>query len=211
MDLVEALSNAGFLEDETYARLKQKRLSAFAESGVREAAHAGSSYPAELGPLQATMQRYLDSTDCDQKDLIGIAAPHISPEGGWQCYRAAYRALTPDLRDRTFVVLGTSQYGQSDKFGLTRKPFETPFGRTRIDKDLVDELAVQPAALMEDYCHAVEHSIEFQVLFLQAIYGPEVRILPVLCGSFGRHIDEGTYPEVRTTRMCGDSSRRSLR
>ena len=195
MDLVEALSNAGFLEDETYARLKQKRLSAFAESGVREAAHAGSSYPAELGPLQATMQRYLDSTDCDQKDLIGIAAPHISPEGGWQCYRAAYRALTPDLRDRTFVVLGTSQYGQSDKFGLTRKPFETPFGRTRIDKDLVDELAVQPAALMEDYCHAVEHSIEFQVLFLQAIYGPEVRILPVLCGSFGRHIDEGTYPE----------------
>jgi hypothetical protein len=91
MDLVEALSNAGFLEDETYARLKQKRLSAFAESGVREAAHAGSSYPAELGPLQATMQRYLDSTDCDQKDLIGIAAPHISPEGGWQCYREAYR------------------------------------------------------------------------------------------------------------------------
>ena len=84
------------------------------------------------------------------------------------------------------MVLGTSHYGQPDKFGLTRKPFETPFGRTRIDQALVDELEAQPAALMEDYCHAVEHSIEFQVLFLQAIYGPDVRILPVLCGSFGR-------------------------
>ena len=30
---------------------------------------------------------------------------------------------------------------------------------------------------MEDYCHAVEHSIEFQVVMLQHIYGPKVRIL----------------------------------
>jgi AmmeMemoRadiSam system protein B len=48
---------------------------------------------------------------------------------------------------------------------------------------------------MEDYCHAVEHSIEFQVIFLQSIYGPGVRILPVLCGSFGRSFDEGGLPE----------------
>jgi AmmeMemoRadiSam system protein B len=103
--------------------------------------------------------------------------------------------LTPNLRDRTFIVLGTSHYGAPNKFGLTRKPFETPFGRTGIDQALVDELGAQPAVLMEDYCHAVEHSIEFQVLFLQAIYGPDVRILPVLCGSFGKSIHAGGVPE----------------
>ena len=43
--LLEALSQAGFLEDETYANLKQGRLSAFVESPVRQAAHAGSAYP----------------------------------------------------------------------------------------------------------------------------------------------------------------------
>jgi AmmeMemoRadiSam system protein B len=193
--LISALSKAGFLEDETYVSLKEKKHSAFAKSRVRQTAHAGSSYPAELELLQDTMQKYMDSTDRAEKDLIGIAAPHISPEGGWRCYGAAYKALTPDLSDRTFVVLGTSHYGQPNKFGLTRKPFKTPFGKTGIDKKLVDELAAQPAALMEDYCHAVEHSIEFQVLFLQAIYGLEVRILPILCGSFGRHFDEGAYPE----------------
>ena len=52
--LLEALSQAGFLEDETYAKLKQGRLSAFAESPVRQAAHAGSAYPAEIGPLDGT-------------------------------------------------------------------------------------------------------------------------------------------------------------
>ena len=30
-------------------------------------------------------------------DLLGIAAPHVSPEGGWRCYQAAYRALRPDI------------------------------------------------------------------------------------------------------------------
>jgi MEMO1 family protein len=193
--LIEALSQAGFLEDETYAKLKENRLSAFIQSPVREAAHAGSAYPAEIGPLRTVMQRYLLGAASTQKGVMGIAAPHVSPEGGWQSYHAAYQELTPDLRDRTFVVLGTSHYGPSNKFGLTRKPFETPLGRTGIDAALVDELETQPAVLMEDYCHAVEHSIEFQVLFLQAIYGPDVRILPVLCGSFGRSVLEGGVPE----------------
>ncbi|MGA3047618.1 MAG: AmmeMemoRadiSam system protein B [Terracidiphilus sp.] len=193
--LIESLSNAGFLVDETYARLKDARHLAFAECPVREAVHAGSAYPAELAPLQSVMQRYLGSTESVQESVIGIAAPHVSPEGGWQSYRAAYATLTPDLRDRTFVVLGTSHYGQPDKFGLTRKPFNTPFGTTTTSDSLITQLAPQPAVLMEDYCHAVEHSIEFQVLFLQAIYGPEVRVLPILCGSFGRHVGEGEFPE----------------
>jgi AmmeMemoRadiSam system protein B len=193
--LIEALSQAGFLEDETYAKLKESRLSAFTQSPVREAAHAGSAYPAEIGPLRDVMQHYLQGAASTQQGVMGIAAPHISPEGGWQSYHAAYQELTPNLRDRTFIVLGTSHYGAPNKFGLTRKPFETPFGRTGIDHALVDALADQPAALMEDYCHAVEHSIEFQVLFLQAIYGPDVRILPVLCGSFGKSIHAGGVPE----------------
>jgi AmmeMemoRadiSam system protein B len=193
--LMDVLSNAGFLVDERYAKLKEGKHRAFAESPVREAAFAGSAYPEELGPLQSIMHRYLGSTEAAAEKLIGIAAPHVSPEGGWQSYRAAYQALAPELRERTFVVLGTSHYGQPDKFGLTRKPFQTPFGTTTTEGRLVAELADQPGVLMEDYCHAVEHSIEFQVLFLQALYGPDVRVLPILCGSFARHFDDGGYPE----------------
>jgi len=193
--LLEALSQAGFLEDETYAKLKQGRILAFTESPVRQAAHAGSAYPAEIGPLRDLMQHYLDGAAPTRKGIMGIAAPHVSPQGGWQSYRAAYQELTPDLRDRTFVVLGTSHYGQPGKFGLTHKPFQTPFGKTRIDQTLVAELAAQPAALLEDYCHAIEHSIEFQVVFLQAIYGADVRILPLLCGPFANTMHADEFPE----------------
>ena len=95
------------------------------------------------------------------------------------------------------MVLGTSHYGEPDKFGLTRKPYVTPFGESITDVALVDELAAAApnAVRMEDYCHAVEHSIEFQVLFLQYLYGPNVRVLPILCGSFAQSIYRGGMPE----------------
>jgi hypothetical protein len=194
-NLIEALRHAGFLEDETYANLKRERRSMFTESSERQAAHAGSAYPAEIGSLREQMQLYLRGAVSTQKGILGIAAPHVTPQGGWQSYRAAYKELTPDLRDRTFVVLGTSHHGQPDRFGLTRKPFETPWGKTRNDQALVAELETQPAALPEDYCHAVEHSIEFQVIFLQALYGADVCILPLLCGSFGRSMHRDGFPE----------------
>ncbi len=128
---------------------------------------------------------------------IGIAAPHVSPEGGWQSYASAYDCLSPADADRTFVVLGTSHYGEPDRFGLTRKPFVTPFGRTATAIDLADRLAkaAPQSVRMEDYCHSVEHSIEFQVVFLQHLFGPAIRILPILCGPFAHSLYYGGLPE----------------
>ena len=115
-------------------------------------------------------------------NLIAIAAPHVSPFGGFDCYRAAYRALRPEHRERTFVILGTSHYGEPDRFGLTRKNFVTPFGEAVTDTALADELAAAaPRAVeMEDYCHATEHSIEFQVTFLQHVLDGPVRTSSLL-------------------------------
>jgi MEMO1 family protein len=130
---------------------------------------------------------------------VAIAAPHVSPDGGWDTYRAAYSALPPiaEAKDRTFVILGTSHYGAPDHFGLTRKQFITPFGEAQTNTALVDELenAASEVVRMEDYCHAIEHSIEFQIVFLQHIYGPNIQVLPILCGPFVKSIYEGGWPE----------------
>jgi AmmeMemoRadiSam system protein B len=48
---------------------------------------------------------------------------------------------------------------------------------------------------MEDYCHAVEHSIEFQVVFLQNLFGPAVKVVPILCGPYARSLYSGGRPE----------------
>jgi len=164
---------------------------------VRLAAHAGGAYPEDPAALRAEFDTQLGRAPAGARAPLAIAAPHVSPFGGWSSYRAAYQSLTPDLAEKTFVVLGTSHYGEPDRLGLTRKPFATPYGETRTALGLVDALAqdLGDAALLEDYCHAVEHSIEFQVVMLQHLYGPQVRVLPLLCGTYAKSIHEGGLPE----------------
>jgi AmmeMemoRadiSam system protein B len=200
--LVTALTRSGFLEEETFARLKEDRHRTFAESPVREPSHAGTAYPENAAELGSTMAKWMGQdappSEHNGGKLIGIAAPHVSPEGGYESYRAAYRLLTPGYKDRTFVILGTSHYGAPEKFGLTRKPYRTPWGDTRTDLALLDELTRTAGSAVgtEDYCHAAEHSIEFQVIFLQWLFGPDIKILPVLCGSYAQSIYLGGKPEA---------------
>ena len=209
--LVETLSTAGFLEDENFARLRAEAERAFAEAPLREPVHAGSGYPADAAELTETLAGYMRDPaagpSTEKESVLAIAAPHVSPFGGVEAYRAAYSALSPGDAERTFVILGTSHYGEPDRLGLTRKPFLTPFGEARTDTALVDRLAAAAGsgAFMEDYCHAVEHSIEFQVIFLQHLFGPDIRILPVLCGSYARSLYEGGMPEddERVRRALG--------
>jgi len=196
--LRNTLSGSGFLENEQFERLKQARQDEFASMIVREPAHAGSAYPTELPELQGTMKAWMNGASIGHANsLAGIAAPHVSPSGGYESYRSAYRLLGPEYKDRTFVVLGTSHYGAPNRFGITRKPYSTPFGETVPAEDLIEELLrkAPEAITVEDYCHAVEHSIEFQVLFLQWIFGPRIRVIPILCGSFAESIYRGGFPE----------------
>ncbi len=197
--LIESLEQAGFLENQVYAGLREQKQRAFAESSFRAASHAGASYPDDREALQAELAGYMnhDGVAAHSGEVAGLAAPHVSLEGGAACYRAAYGLLRPEHQDRTVVVLGTSHYGRPESFGLTGKPYRTPLGETLTAPELVAELEVKggPAVVREDYCHAVEHSIEFQVLFLQHVLGPQIRILPILCGSYARSLQLGGKPE----------------
>jgi len=197
-NLIDTLSAAGFLEDEVFARMQHDRKQAFAESPIREPAHAGSAYPEDPGEMRETMQRFMEGAEPEENsNLFAIAAPHVSPAGGWQSYRAAYSQLRPEHKNRTFVILATSHYGEPETFGLTRKPFRTPLGDAQPDIAGIDWLAAHGGAgiSMEDYCHSFEHTVELQVIFLQHILGPDVKILPILIGSFAHSIYQGGRPE----------------
>jgi AmmeMemoRadiSam system protein B len=214
LNLIEKLDQSGFLENPTFAAMQAERRREFAAQPVREPAHAGSAYPAEPEALRAAMTQWQTGapgqtgserlTDApranlctDHGGLLGIAAPHVSPVGGWQSYQAAYSVLRPEHKERTFVILATSHYGEPEKFGLTRKPFRTPMGDVANDTRLVDWLAQRaPAAVeMEDFCHSFEHTVELQLIFLQYALGASVRILPILCGPFLRSLYRGGKPE----------------
>ena len=51
------------------------------------------------------------------------------------------------------------------------------------------------AVEMEDYCHSFEHTVELQMVFLQHVLGPNVKVLPILCGPYAHSLYRGGQPE----------------
>ena len=123
-------------------------------------------------------------------------APHIDLEAGSKSYGAAYRAIS-DRAPSLVLILGTGHSMDGEAFCLTTKDFKTPFGTVETDREAVETIrgsggrAVAP----DDFPHRREHSIEFQVLFLQHVLkGHAFRIVPVLCGSFAPNLREYERP-----------------
>jgi hypothetical protein len=200
--LLKTLQSNGFLLTEEFAELQHRCHADFAAAAMREAAHADAGYPAEPRELRRTFDQYLQANVGEaESPIIGLAAPHVSPWGGADCYAAAYGRLrgqaAEQARHKTIVLLGTSHYGQPERFGLTRKRFSTPLGTLQPDLGAIDWLAKRAgqAVVMEDYCHAIEHSLEFQCVFLQQVLGHEFKILPILCGPFWQALQAGEPPE----------------
>ena len=202
-DLTKALRECGFVETEEFHVMRDRKHREFAEADHRPASHAGAAYPDEPEPLRQQLREYgADASAAKTDSLVALAAPHVSPHGGFKSYAAAYSRLHPGYADKTFVILGTSHYGEPEKFGLTRKSYVTPLGRLETDRGLVDwlEQRAPDSVVMEDYCHATEHSIEFQCVFLQHALSkpdvkPNVKILPILCGPLAESLFSHKAPE----------------
>ena len=195
-ELVTLLSEEGFLETDELRALKERKHEAFRRASVREASHAGTAYPDTAEGIQERFAEEMPAPSPKKSLPSVLAAPHVSPEGGYASYRAAYD-FDADGEEPTFVILGTSHYGRPERFGLTRKPFRTPLGTAEVASDLHDLLVARAGAAVveEDYCHAREHAVEFQVLFLQYRMRKPIRILPVLCGPFVESLKTGNPPE----------------
>jgi AmmeMemoRadiSam system protein B len=198
-EFVSLLQSRGFLETEEFSALQEARHAEFRAADERVPVHAGAAYPDDAQLLKDTLGSYFSRLESAVAggDLVGVAAPHVSPDGGKDCYAAAYDRLDSSLAEKTFVILGTSHYGRPNTFGLTRKSFTTPLGKVEVDEESVEFLTKEASAVveMEDYCHAIEHSIEFQVVFLQYRLGVPVRIIPILCGPFMESLEDGGSPE----------------
>jgi hypothetical protein len=201
--MVGVLRANGFLETAEFERLRAARHAEFAAAQARMPVHSGSSYSEQTEELRAELDDYLREHRLPATDpIVGLAAPHVSPFGGWQSYAAAYGRLSgaagEQLKDKTIVLLGTSHYGEPEKFGMTRKPFVTPLGALHPDTELIDWLTSRAdgSINIEDYCHSIEHSIEFQCVFLQQMLGSDFRIVPILCGPFAKALLTGEPPET---------------
>jgi AmmeMemoRadiSam system protein B len=202
--LVSRLDSAMLIEGPTFEAFHRS----YRESGKRPAAMAGRSYAATVRALRAQLEQFFVDGDGagipaapangERAELRGVLSPHIDFQRGGPVYTYAYRELVEKSTADTFVILGVAHQYCRRRFALTCKDFETPLGVVPTDRAYVDRIAsLAGRDLFDDeLSHRIEHSIEFQVVFLQYVLGGrrEFSIVPILVGSFQDLMQAGTDP-----------------
>lgn len=196
LEIVDYLDQQGFLQTGRFDALRTAVDDAFRTAPNRPAHFAGRSYPEDPNALRDQIDSYfagetgpgpLTEPKVGGAPAALLVVPHIDFERGAAAYAHGYGALHAQGRPDTVLLFGVAHAYAPAPFILTRKGFETPFGLVATDQEAVDALVAvcddDPFAL--EGLHRTEHSLEFQAVMLAYLYGPDVRIVPILCGAFG--------------------------
>jgi AmmeMemoRadiSam system protein B len=188
--VVQRLDETCFLDNQTFVERRAALQARFRSKKVRQASHSGSAYPKDASELTEMISSFYTSDGgaglpAAQSDssVLGLVVPHIDFRLGGPVYTHAYRALAESKKPDLFIIMGTGHMGLPQMFSLARKDFETPLGTARFDQDFAKgfDAALGEPLFEEDLSHRSEHTIEFQLVFLQHLYrGADLKILPVL-------------------------------
>jgi AmmeMemoRadiSam system protein B len=138
---------------------------------IREAAVAGSFYPADPGALRATVLRLLDQAPAAEGPAPeALVVPHAGYIYSGPVAATAYARVRP-YRDRyrRVVLLGPAHSVAFEGLALSAAgAFRTPLGEVAVDRAAGDALD-HPDVRSFDAAHAPEHSLEVQLPFLQCV------------------------------------------
>lgn len=195
-EFIQSLENKGFLDGPIFQEKLDQALSQYRSMESRPASHAGGAYPEDKIGLTGFLDQSLKALKKSKPPGLvkGIVAPHIDLHRGAHVYARAYQSCAHRPPPHTAILLGTAHFSDTGPFILTNKSFETPLGVTDANHEFCETLIKHNSA---DICdgelvHLSEHSIEFQVLYLQHLFGPEnLQIVPILCTSILEMVKPG--------------------
>jgi len=116
--------------------------------------------------------------------IVGLVSPHAGYAYSGPIAAAAYGALGADGRPDTVVVISPQHRGWAPANTIqTAGAWRTPLGDMAVDGETAAALAAAAPWLEDDPApSADEHSLEVQLPFLQYVFGPELRFVPIMLG-----------------------------
>jgi MEMO1 family protein len=155
-------------------------------SSVRPAAVAGMFYPGDARALAAEVDDLLGGVGVPVPRL-GYPKALIVPHAGYiysgpTAARAFDELIAARGSVRRVVLLGpTHRVAVRGLAATSAAAFATPLGTVRIDTDALREVSDLPQVVTSDAAHALEHSLEVQLPFLQTVLG-EFALAPFAVG-----------------------------
>ncbi|RCX32222.1 AmmeMemoRadiSam system protein B [Thioalbus denitrificans] len=138
---------------------------------VRQPAVANLFYPGDPQELKRMVDGYLAEASAESPPPKALIAPHAGYIYSGPIAATAYATLAPVRETITRVVL----MGPSHRvplYGLavsSAERFETPLGSIPLDREAIDRALTLPQVKVMDEAHALEHSLEVHLPFLQEV------------------------------------------
>ncbi|WP_343030083.1 AmmeMemoRadiSam system protein B [Propionivibrio limicola] len=154
---------------------------------IRPAAVAGLFYPDASGFLSGEItQLFAESGQKAAKSRLrpkAIIAPHAGYVYSGPIAASVYATLE-GVRDvvRRVILLGPTHRVAVDGLAVpSYDAFSTPLGTVRIDKAGIKAISDLPQVVLSDEAHALEHSLEVQLPFLQSVLD-DFSLVPLAVG-----------------------------
>jgi len=136
----------------------------------------------------------------EKGSLVGVVTPHIDFRVSLRAYAAAFRPLLDVPLAETYLILGVGHRSPLE-WNFDYRDYATPLGRAICATEMVDALVAEadPARHFLHEAHDGEHSIEFALVWLQALRRlhpaangaaeKPVRFVPLLCGGMHPYVE----------------------
>ncbi|MGB9428744.1 MAG: AmmeMemoRadiSam system protein B [Gammaproteobacteria bacterium] len=152
-------------------------------ANVRPAAVAGLFYPDDAAELRAMLQRLLAENPAQGPFPKVLIAPHAGYIYSGPIAARAYNCLVPQATAiRRVVLLGPAHRVAVRGLALpTVEAFRTPLGEVPLDQAAIARIDNLPQVERSDSAHALEHSLEVHLPFLQTLLG-RFELVPMVVG-----------------------------
>ena len=153
---------------------------------VRAPAVAGMFYPGDQRELAQALAQMLGAAASEAPERAvpkAIIAPHAGYIYSGPIAASVYALLAPARgRITRVVLLGPTHRVAVRGLALPGvSAFATPLGMVEIDREAVEALRSLPQVVVSAQAHALEHSLEVHVPFLQAVLG-QFTLVPLAVG-----------------------------
>jgi len=154
-------------------------------SSVRESAVAGTFYPAQKELLSRGIEDYLKDITPEKNGAApkALIVPHAGYMYSGAVAAAAYSCLAGHANEiKRVVLLGPAHRCSMRGLAYSNADyFHTPMGDVPVDLDAIHLISGMKQVSLNAQAHALEHSLEVQLPFLQSILG-DFKIVPLVVG-----------------------------
>lgn len=200
-----ALDRALMIDNEHSAQVYREALEKFRSAPSRPPTMADRVYPADSEMLEQVLCDYFSRLPPDMENtaktgkIRGLVSPHIDYQRGGIVYAGVWHRAAEAVRDaEVAIILGTNHFNGQKLVTLTRQSYTTPWGVLTTCADVVDSVSStlgEEEVFAEEFNHRSEHSVEAAAVWLHYLIKDKAcQLVPVLCGSFQRFIEEDRKP-----------------